>query len=59
MFDLPSYVKSKLNDLNIEEIFDTNRNTYEEEDKFFSFRRTTHSPNSPMGNLVSAITLKD
>jgi YfiH family protein len=59
MFDLPSYVKSKLNDLNIEEIFDTNRNTYEEEDKFFSFRRTTHNPNSPMGNLVSAITLKD
>ena len=57
MFDLPGYVKSKLAALNIKQILDIDRNTYEEEENFFSFRRTTHNPESPMGNLVSVIML--
>jgi YfiH family protein len=57
MFDLPGYVKSKLIDLNVENILDIERNTYDDEENFFSFRRTTHNPNIPMGNIASVIML--
>ena len=57
MFDLPGYVKDKLAVLGLKQILDISRNTYEEEEDFFSFRRTTHNPSSPMGNLVSVIML--
>lgn len=57
MFDLSGYVKDKLIRANISNILDVNRNTYEEEEIFFSYRRTTHNPNSPMGNIISIIML--
>lgn len=57
MFDLPGYVKDKLSRTNISNILDVNRNTYEEEEFFFSYRRSTHNPNSPMGNIISIIML--
>ncbi len=57
MFDLPGYVKAKLAGLKIKQILDIERNTYEEEENFFSFRRATHNPNSLMGNIVSVIML--
>jgi YfiH family protein len=57
MFDLPGYVKNKLEASGVNNIFDVNRNTYEEEENFFSFRRTTHHPDSPMGSLLSVIML--
>ena len=59
MFDLPGYVKHKLIALSIEQILDIERNTYEDEENFFSFRRTTHNPQSPMGNLISVIMLEN
>lgn len=59
MFDLTSYVKMKLRKLNIKNIFDIDRDTYSDEENFFSFRRTTHNPNSVMGYLVSIIMLID
>ncbi len=59
MFDLTGYVKNKLEGLKLKQIFDVDRNTYEEEQNFFSFRRTTHNPSSPMGNLVSVIMLEE
>ena len=57
MFDLPGYVKDKLLAADIDYILDIQRNTYEEEENFFSFRRTTHNPDSPMGNIASVIML--
>ncbi len=59
MFDLPSFVRHKLTSLNIEQILDIERNTYDDEENFFSFRRTTHNPESPMGNIISVIMLVD
>jgi YfiH family protein len=59
MFDLTSYVKLKLENLNIKNIFDIERDTYEDKENFFSFRRTTHDSTSPMGSLVSLIMLTD
>lgn len=58
MFDLPGYVKLKLHQANVNFILDTERNTYEEEENFFSYRRFTHNPKSEMGNMVSVIMLK-
>jgi YfiH family protein len=57
MFDLPGYVKEKLKLAGANNILDVNRNTYEEEEKFFSFRRYTHNPQSSMGNNLSVIML--
>ena len=59
MFDLPGYVKDRLRTSGISNILDIERNTYEEEESFFSFRRSAHNPNSPMGNLISVIMLID
>jgi len=57
LFDLTSYVKLKLASQGVINILDVNRNTYEEEENFFSFRRHTHNPDSPMGSLISVIML--
>lgn len=57
MFDLPGYVKEKLKLTGVNNILDVNRNTYEEEENFFSFRRHTHNSQSPMGNNLSVIML--
>ena len=59
MFDLPGYVKDRLISAGISKILDIERNTYEEEDCFFSFRRSTHNPSSQMGSLISVIMLVD
>lgn len=59
MFNLPAYVKAKLEKENIYQIFDVNKNTYDDEENFFSFRRHTHNPSSKMGNLLSVIMLVD
>lgn len=57
LFNLPEYVKQKLSELKIKQILDIERNTYDDEENFFSFRRTTHNPESPMGSIVSVIML--
>lgn len=57
MFDLPGYVREKLKIAGANNILDVNRNTYEEEKNFFSFRRHTHNPQIPMGNNLSVIML--
>ncbi len=57
MFDLPAYVKNKLTNAGVERILDIEQNTYEDEENFFSFRRTTHNPASQMGSLLSVIMI--
>ena len=59
MFDLPSYVKNKLTLAGATNILDVEENTYEDEKKFFSFRRFTHNPQEKMGNIISVIMIKD
>jgi len=58
MFDLPGYVKSKLEKAKVSEILDVNCNTYEDEENFFSFRRFTHHPDNAYGSLLSVIMLE-
>jgi polyphenol oxidase len=58
MFDLTGYVKHKLLIEQIDKIFDINRNTYQEEEQFYSFRRFTHYPEgTDSGDLLSVIMI--
>ena len=56
LFDNTSYVKDKLADLEISNIFDININTYNDKD-FYSFRRYTHH-GGEYGSNISAIYIE-
>ena len=55
MFDLPGYVKKKLQDVQI--IYDCNVNTYTNQKDFASYRRTTHKKSSLTTRNISTIKL--
>jgi YfiH family protein len=56
-FDLPAYIAARLASAEIGEFADLGHCTYAEEEKFFSFRRTTHRGEPDYGRMISAITL--
>jgi copper oxidase (laccase) domain-containing protein len=56
MFDLPAFTTQRLNDAGV-----TAENldicTYPDEDRFFSYRRTTHRQEPDYGRQISAIMI--
>lgn len=58
-FDLPGYVKMKLERLGLAEIEDLDLCTYADEARFFSYRRATHRGESDYGRLISAIVIEN
>lgn len=56
MFDLPSYIEKKLREENIE-IENLRVDTYENEEKFFSYRRSTHKGEKDCGRNLSVIVI--
>jgi purine-nucleoside/S-methyl-5'-thioadenosine phosphorylase / adenosine deaminase len=56
-FDLPAYVSHRLRQAAVEAVDLLGRCTYQEEDKFFSYRRTTHRKEADYGRQLSAIML--
>lgn len=56
-FDLTGYVASRLARLGLAAIAETGLDTYAEETRFFSFRRTTHRGEADYGRMISAIAL--
>jgi hypothetical protein len=58
LFDLPGYVKTKLEALGLTEIEDLGLCTYADESRFFSYRRATHRGEPDYGRLISAIVLE-
>ncbi len=56
-FDLPAYVAARLRDAGIGGIDDLARDTYGEPDRFYSFRRATHSGEADYGRQFSVIAL--
>jgi polyphenol oxidase len=58
MFDLPGYVKNKLDKENIEVLVNINDDTYELEDKYPSFRRCTHRNEQYNQNILSTIIIR-
>ncbi|MEM8797903.1 MAG: peptidoglycan editing factor PgeF, partial [Pseudomonadota bacterium] len=57
MFDLPRFIVDHLKALNIGTVAELGLDTYEDEKRFFSYRRTTHRSEGDYGRLLSAIVL--
>ncbi len=57
-FDLPGYVTARLRAIGIGTVEALNVCTYEHNDAYFSYRRTTHRGETDYGRNVSAIMLK-
>ena len=57
MFDLPGYIRSRLERAEIASIEDLGLCTYADEARFFSFRRTTHRGEADYGRHINAIAL--
>jgi YfiH family protein len=56
-FDLPAFVLTELHALQLASVESLGRDTYEEEDLFYSFRRTTHRGEADYGRQLSVIAL--
>ena len=56
-FDLTGYIRSRLEKLGLAAVADLGLDTYRDEERFFSFRRTTHRGEADYGRMISAIAL--
>lgn len=56
-FDLPAYVASRLREAGVGRIEDLARDTYALEERFHSFRRSSHRGRDDAGRQISAIAL--
>ena len=57
MFDLPGFIAMRLQRAGVMQFQDLGLDTYADEERFFSYRRTTHRKEADYGRLVSAIAL--
>ena len=57
MFDLNGYIADRAARAGVGRFEDLRLDTYPDEDRFFSYRRTTHRKEPDYGRLVSAIVL--
>ncbi len=57
LFDLPGYIVRRLNAIGVRTVVDLGLCTYSDEQRFFSYRRTTHRSEADYGRLISAIGL--
>ena len=57
MFDLPGFIGARLEAAGIGAFTNLGLCTYSDEERFFSYRRTTHRKEPDYGRLISAITL--
>lgn len=57
MFDLPAFIALKAQEAGIGRFIDLALCTYGDEQRFFSYRRTTHRSEPDYGRLISAIAL--
>ncbi|MGI9482275.1 MAG: peptidoglycan editing factor PgeF [Hyphomicrobiales bacterium] len=56
-FDLPGFVEARLKDCGVGQVENMKICTYGDEERFFSYRRTTHRGEPDYGCQISAITL--
>jgi len=57
MFDLPAFIALKAQEAGIGRFVDLALCTYGDEQRFFSYRRTTHRAEADYGRLISAVAL--
>lgn len=58
MFDLPGYIRGRLDRAGVAMVDDVDLCTYADEDSFYSYRRTTHRREPDYGRHVHAIVLE-
>jgi polyphenol oxidase len=58
MFDLPAYNRMRLQKAGVGVIDDVGLCTYDDERRFYSYRRATHRKEPDYGRLISAIVLR-
>lgn len=56
-FDLPGYIMERLRSAGVGEAINLDQCTYSDEDRFFSYRRTTHRGEPDYGRMLSAIVI--
>ncbi len=59
MFDLPGYIVARLTAHGVEQVDDLGLDTYADEQRFFSYRRTSHRAEPDYGRGLSAIVLEE
>lgn len=59
MFDLPGFVRARLDALELASVEDTALCTYADEQRFFSYRRTVHRGEPDYGRQLSAICIRE
>jgi copper oxidase (laccase) domain-containing protein len=59
MFDLPGYLEDRLKAEGVGEVVNLSLCTFGDEQRFFSYRRTTHRNEKDYGRLISAISLTE
>lgn len=57
LFDLPAYVKKKLNQSEVTNIHHFDEDTYSNPNKYYSYRRKCHTGHGYEGSLLSAIVI--
>jgi YfiH family protein len=57
LFDLPGFIRMRLEDAGVHQIEDLMLDTYTDEARFYSFRRATHRKEADYGRLIAAIAL--
>lgn len=58
MFDLPGYVASRLAKVGVQHVSITGADTFDDEQRYFSYRRTTHRKEADYGRQISAIYIQ-
>jgi hypothetical protein len=58
MFDLPAFITARLEGLGLQTVADLRLCTYADEERFYSYRRTTHRREPDYGRQISAIALR-
>lgn len=57
LFDLPGFIALRLQEAGVGTVEDLHLDTYSDEARFFSYRRSTHRQEPDYGRMVAAITL--
>jgi hypothetical protein len=58
MFDLATFIMDRLQSLNLASVEDVGVDTYEESNRFFSYRRATHKGEADYGRGLSALVME-
>ena len=58
MFDLPGFIGMRVERAGVAQFENLDLDTYADETRFYSYRRTTHRKEPDYGRLVSAIVVE-